>query len=110
MSTVVSSIPEAVRKTKYDYTKWFDGDAHRLVRGEDFDATVASFRGALYSRKAVLNKRDPENQIGLTVRFRTEQGQVIAYVQKTEPKVKKTETPKPAAKTSEKKVSPPSKK
>lgn len=96
MSTVVTEIPKATRTGKYDYSSLFNGEIHRLVQGEDFNVSPESVRGALYNRKALLNKANPTEQIGLTVQFRTEDGKSVVYVQKIEPKAKKKATAKKA--------------
>jgi len=87
MATIVTSIPKAARKTKYNYTELFDGQARRLVKGEDFDVDVKSLRGALYTRKSTLNKgKTDEQKIGLSVHFAVEGDETVAYVQATLPK------------------------
>lgn len=90
MSTVVTEIPKATRTGKYDYKTLFNGEIHRLVQGEDFKVTPESVRGALYNRKALINKANPTEQIGLTVQFREEGGKKVVYVQKLDKKKKAT--------------------
>lgn len=96
MAQIVQNIPTRTRATKYNYDELFDGQTRRLVQGEDFTVSPASFRTALYGRKTKLNEQNPKNQIGLTISFREENGQTVAYVQKTEPKVRKSKAEKPA--------------
>ena len=87
MATIVTSIPKAVRNTKYNYAELFDGQARRLVQGEDFTVPPLSFRGALYTRKGTINKgKAAEEQMGLSVYLATEDGKSVAYVQATLPK------------------------
>ncbi len=116
MSKVVTEIPKSTREKKYDYESLLDGQIHRLVRGEDFEVAPESVRGALYNHKTEHNKSNPANKIGLTVQFRTENGQSVVYVQRipfkerTKAAPKATKAPakapakKAAPKTSGKKV------
>lgn len=97
MAQIVTAVPKATRETKYDYDTLFDGNLRKLVQGEDFDATLESFRGALYNRKALINKENPEAQIGVSVKFRTEDGKLVAYVQKVAAKPAKKAVAKKAA-------------
>lgn len=109
MSTVVNSIPKATRERKYDYDTLFNGKIHRLVQGEDFEVAPESVRGALYGRKTEHNKANPDNPIGLTVQFRTEDGKKVVYVQRTDFKARASKAEKPkktAKKTGRKPVTP----
>lgn len=97
MSTVVTEFPTATRATKYDYTTLFDGQPRRLVQGEDFDVSLQSLRGVLYTRVAKINKDNPSEQIGLKTKFAVEDGVKVAYIQKIAPRVKAAK-PAPAKK------------
>lgn len=108
MATIVSTIPSIARDTKYNYDELFDGQARRLVAGEDFTVSNTSFRGALYARKAQMVKNGAE-PFSVSVKFReetTEDGktQRVAYVQKTEAKVRKAKPAKVEAKPAAKKA------
>ena len=97
MASVVTAVPKATRETKYDYDTLLNGEIHRLVQGEDFTSTLESFRGALYNKKALINSASPEAQIGVSVKFRTNEGPaLVAYVQKVPAKAKPAAKKAPA--------------
>lgn len=46
----LSEVPTRGRPPKYRWAEWFDGQTHRLVLGEDYDAdSIKSFRSTVYS-------------------------------------------------------------
>lgn len=48
----VTEMPRTVgRPEKYPYKEWFNGEMNELTKGEDFDTSIESLRGALAQAK-----------------------------------------------------------
>jgi hypothetical protein len=37
-------LPERTSRSKFDFSRWADGQAWKFVRGEDYDSTTETFR------------------------------------------------------------------
>lgn len=57
MAQILENEPAWVeRASKYDWHKWLDGQVWKLVKGEDFEVAVASFKQAAKQAAKSLGK------------------------------------------------------
>lgn len=87
MAQKIASFPAATRRSKYDTEQWFDGNIWKLIKGEDFDVPIASFRGSLYTQ---ANKKGFEIRTSVNVK----DGVTSLIVQKTGEKSSDAPAPK----------------
>ena len=52
-------LPDRVNRSKFDFSKWTDGQAWKFVKGDDYDSSTETFR-ANVKRWAKLNDLDVE--------------------------------------------------
>ena|SRR5215212_4927249 len=44
MPDLLQDLPQATASTKYDFSRWADGQAWKFVRGRDYDSSTETFR------------------------------------------------------------------